>query len=102
MAKLGRRPAGHFNYAHEFILAQELRRSNLTIAQKELLAAFLARVFRRRTIRFDVENFMSMCLGRTEGKNAAVVYDSFISGCLCEERERCNIRAPEVSKDSKD
>lgn len=102
MNKKGRRPAGHFNYMHQFIFAQELRRSTLNIPQKELLAAFLSRVFRRRTIGFDVENFMSMCLGKTEGKNATNVYDSFISGCLCEERERCNIRAPEVSEISED
>lgn len=100
--KTGRRPRGHFNYMHEFTLAQELRNARLNKRDTEMVAAFLSRVFRRRTVNFDVDNFMSMCLGLTEGKNAANVYDSFITGCLCEDGKRCNIRITEVPESSED
>jgi hypothetical protein len=88
---------GDFAYAHMLILAKELRESKLNIPQKELLAAFLARVFKRRVIGFDLDNFMSVCLGLTEGKNAAHVHDSFINGCICQKRERCDIPGPAIS-----
>lgn len=100
--KAGRKPRGHFNYMHEFILAQELRSARLNKRDTEMVAAFLSRVFRRRTVNFDVDNFMSMCLGLTEGKNAANVYDSFITGCLCEDGKRCNIRNTEVPESGED
>lgn len=94
----GRAARGDFNYAHVYTFAQELRKSRLTIAQKELLAAFLARVFKRRMIFFDLDNFMAMCLGLQEGKHAAQVHDSFINGCICQKRERCDLPAPEISE----
>jgi hypothetical protein len=92
----GRAAKGDFNYAHVYTFAQELRKSTLNKAQKELFAAFLARVFKRRMFHFDLDNFMAMCLGLTEGKNAAHVHDSFINGCICQKRERCDIPGPAV------
>lgn len=101
-SKSGRKGRGEFSYAHMYVLAQEVRGSNLTNEQKELLAAFLARVFKRRVIKFDLDNFMAICLGLHEGKYAALVHDSFINGCICGKRERCDIPIATIPTDSID
>jgi len=101
-SKSGRKGKADFMYAHMYVLAQEVRESRLTNEQKELLAAFLARVFKRRVIKFDLDNFMAICLGLHEGKYASLVHDSFINGCICQKRERCDIPVAEVSESSTD
>ena len=87
----GRAARGDFNYAHVYTFAQELRKSNLRKADKELLAAFSARVFKRRMIYFELDNFTAMCLGLQEGKHAAQVHDSCfkkLPSYLCTDSEK--------------
>jgi hypothetical protein len=102
MSRHGRRDQGHFTYSHQYILARELRESKLNLAQKELFAAFLARVFTRHVFDFDKDNFLAICLGHREGKNAANVHDSFINGCICQKRERCDLPGPAIPEVSTD
>jgi len=98
----GRKAAGDIRYTHMLTLAKELRNSPLNKGQKDLIAAFLARYFKKRVLNFDLDNFMAVCLGLSEGKYAAHVHDSLINGCLCQERERCDIPVAEVLENSKD